>query len=151
MTDQNPDTDTRRTWMGTLAKARPSEIHDLVAALPDRPEFEWLRPPESGGVMVRGRTGGTGAPFNLGEMTVTRCALRLTSGEVGHAYVQGRDRRHAEEAALVDALMQGPRAEEVRAGVLGPLTEAREKTRRSRAAKADATRVDFFTLVRGED
>ena len=151
MTDQTPDTDARRTWMGTLAKARPSDLHDRVAGLPDCPDYDWLRPPESGGVMVRGRTGGTGAPFNLGEMTVTRCALRLTSGEVGHAYVQGRDRRHAEEAALVDALMQGPRAEEVRASVLVPLTEAREQARRTRAAKADATRVDFFTLVRGED
>ena len=100
--------------------------------------------------MVRGRTGGTGAPFNMGEMTVTRCALRLETGEVGHAYVQGRDKAHAERAALVDALMQGPRAAELREAVLAPLAEAEAAARRGRAARAAATKVDFFTMVRGE-
>ncbi len=120
-------------------------------ALGDLPEATWLQPPEVGTVMVRGRTGGTGAAFNLGEMSLTRCALRLTSGEVGHAYVQGRDKAHARRAALIDALMQTDRAPELRAAVLEPLeTEARAATL-ARAQKAAATKVDFFTMVRGED
>ena len=101
--------------------------------------------------MVQGRMGGTGAPFNLGEMTVTRCALRIDSGEVGHGYVQGRDRDHAGRAALVDALMQTPRADEIEAQILGPLASEATSRAQDRAAHAAATKVEFFTMARGED
>lgn len=138
----------RQERMGLLARASADQLGALVAALPD---YDWLRPPEVGAVMVRGRVGATGAPFNLGEMTVTRCALRLSDGRVGHAYVQGRDKAHATRAALVDAWMQGAEAAQVEADVLAPL-RAREAVRRSaRAEKAAATKVEFFTMVRGED
>jgi alpha-D-ribose 1-methylphosphonate 5-triphosphate synthase subunit PhnG len=142
----------RRDWMGLLARSAPAA---LARALPEAEAMlagaAWLRPPEVGAVMVRGRIGGTGAPFNLGEMTVTRCALRLPDGTVGLAQVQGRDPAHAARAALVDALMQGPRADAIRAGVLAPLAAAETAARTARAARAAATRVEFFTLVRGED
>jgi alpha-D-ribose 1-methylphosphonate 5-triphosphate synthase subunit PhnG len=95
--------------------------------------------------------GGTGAPFNLGEMTVTRCALKLETGEVGHAYVQGRDKAHAERAALIDAMMQTNAGEGLRATVLDPLQDAMTRAKADRAAKAAATKVDFFTMVRGDD
>ncbi len=101
--------------------------------------------------MVRGRASGTGAPFNLGEMTVTRCALRLDCGTVGHAYIQGRNKADAEAAAITDALMQTEQANAVREHVLNPLEQARCAAKASRAAKAAATKVDFFTLVRGDD
>ena len=101
--------------------------------------------------MVHGRIGGTGQPFNLGEMTVTRCALRLASGAVGHAHVQGRDKAHAIRAAVLDALMQTADAATVRATVLQPLAQEEAQRRATRAAKAAATKVEFFTLVRGED
>jgi alpha-D-ribose 1-methylphosphonate 5-triphosphate synthase subunit PhnG len=78
----------RKTWMATLAKAPPAR---LAALMPDLPPHEVLRAPEIGAVMVQGRTGATGAPFNLGEMTVTRASVRLGCGAVGHAWVQGRD------------------------------------------------------------
>jgi alpha-D-ribose 1-methylphosphonate 5-triphosphate synthase subunit PhnG len=99
---------------------------------------------------VRGRAGATGAAFNLGEMSVTRCSLRLGDGRVGHAMVQGRDRAKAEVAALCDALMQGEGGDTVEAAILTPLSEARRVRREERAAKAAATKVDFFTMVRGE-
>ncbi|PTW50948.1 phosphonate C-P lyase system protein PhnG [Rhodovulum kholense] len=102
--------------------------------------------------MVRGRMGGTGAPFNLGEVTVTRCALRLQEGGVvGHAWVQGRDKAKARRAALADALMQTGRADELRARLLDPLAEEMAAAETGRAARAAATRVEFFTMVRGED
>lgn len=138
----------RRAWMGLLAKAPPGRLAELLS---EEPAHALLRAPEIGAVMVRGRMGGTGAPFNLGEMTVTRCSLRLATGEVGHAWVQGRDRAHARRAALVDALMQGADAAAVRAQVLAPLAAEAEARAATRAAKAAATRVEFFTLVRGED
>lgn len=141
----------RKAWMSLLAKAPPARLAELWAAFDASPDFTWLRPPEVGGVMVRGRTGGTGAPFNLGEMTVTRCAVSLADGTVGHGYVQGRDKTHAETAAKIDALMQGESAAALEAAVLAPLRAERDQARTTRAAKAAATKVDFFTLVRGED
>lgn len=141
----------RQAWMSTLAKAPAEDVGRLWEALGAAPEHEMLRAPEVGGVMVRGRAGATGAPFNLGEMTVTRCSLRLSCGTVGHGYVQGRDKAHAKTAALVDALMQTAEAARVRAAVLVPLQQAMEAARATRKAKAAATKVEFFTLVRGED
>lgn len=141
----------RKAWMALLAKAPEGRIGQLLDAAMDRPDFSWLRAPEIGSAMVRGRAGGTGAPFNLGEMTVTRCALSLSSGEVGHAYIAGRRKADAEAAALVDAMMQGPASQAVRAAVLDPLETERMAQKTKRAAKAAATKVDFFTMTRGED
>ena len=138
----------RKSWMATLAKAPPQR---LAALFPDLPPHHVLRQPETGAVMVRGRVGGTGAAFNLGEMTVTRASVRLETGEVGHAWAQGRDKAHALRAAAVDALMQTGAARDLTAQVLRPLQAEAEAARATRAAKAAATKVDFFTMVRGED
>lgn len=145
------DPNARREWMGLLARAPAADLDRLWGHAGLAPAFSTLRPPETGTVMLRGRSGATGAPFNLGEMTVTRSALRLADGRVGHGYVQGRSRTHATQAALLDALMQGAEAGQVRAAILQPLAQAETARRAARAAKAAATRVDFFTLVRGED
>jgi len=136
--------------MGLLATAPGDRLTGLWSAVPE-PAHDLLRAPEQGTVMVRGRTGATGAPFNLGEMAVTRCAVRLADGTVGHGYVQGRDKGAARAAALVDALMQTGQSVVVQEAVLTPLRAEREAARADRAAKSAATRVEFFTLVRGED
>jgi len=145
------ETAARKAWMSLLAKAPEGRVPELLDAAMPRPPFNWLRAPEIGSTMVRGRAGGTGAAFNLGEVTVTRCALTLDSGEVGHAYIQGRRKADAEAAALVDALMQGPAADTIRAAVLDPLDAERTARTTARAAKAAATKVEFFTMARGED
>lgn len=95
--------------------------------------------------------GGVGAPFNLGEITVTRCSLQLETGEVGHGYAQGRDKAKVEIIALIDALMQTPAAAALEKSVLRPLAAEMADAKATRARKAAATRVDFFTMVRGED
>lgn len=141
----------RKAWMSLLAQADEADLSRLWQAFDRNPDFNWLRPPEAGGVMVRGRMGGSGAPFNLGEMTVTRCALTLTDGTVGHAYVQGRSKPKAEIAAKVDALMQTEAAQDLRQAVLDPLQQVQQAQKQARAAKAAATKVEFFTMVRGED
>lgn len=141
-------TTARRGWMALLAKARPER---LVALMPDLPDHALLRSPESGAVMVRGRIGAGGGAFNLGEMTVTRCSVRMECGTVGHAWVQGRDKGHARRAAVLDALMQTEAAAGVRALVLDQLAAEADQARAARAGKAAATKVDFFTMVRGED
>ncbi|GAA0300323.1 phosphonate C-P lyase system protein PhnG [Rhodovulum strictum] len=139
---------TRAEAMGLLARARPERLAELA---PDLPGHAMLRAPETGAVMVQGRQGGTGAPFNLGEMTVTRCAVRLDCGAIGHAWVQGRDKGHARRAAVLDALLQTDRAAELAATILAPLAADETARHASQAARAGATRVEFFTMVRGED
>ncbi|HYZ32278.1 MAG TPA: phosphonate C-P lyase system protein PhnG, partial [Crenalkalicoccus sp.] len=120
----HPDPD-RRHWMGVLARAGAAEIEAQLAALPPLPPHQRLRGPETGLVMVRGRQGGDGAPFNLGEMTVTRCSVRLEGGAVGHGYVAGRDARQAELAAALDAALQDPaRREALLEAVIAPLAAA---------------------------
>jgi alpha-D-ribose 1-methylphosphonate 5-triphosphate synthase subunit PhnG len=101
--------------------------------------------------MARGRAGGTGQRFNLGEITVTRCAVQGADGHIGHGYVAGRDKRKAELVASFDALLQAPdRRAALLARVVEPLATAQAATRSATARKAAATRVEFFTMVRGE-
>lgn len=144
MTQNAPHPDPeRRHWMAVLARASGDDIAALIPALP---AHERLRPPETGLVMVRGRAGGDGAGFNLGEMTVTRCAVRLGQA-VGHAYVAGRDKRQAELAALIDAALQDPaRRDALMDGVIAPLAQRQQAARDAEARRAAATRVDFLAM-----
>jgi alpha-D-ribose 1-methylphosphonate 5-triphosphate synthase subunit PhnG len=141
----------RARWMALLAKAPPTVFAAAVVSYGALPGHRWLRKPEVGLAMVRARTGGTGTQFNLGEMSLTRCALRLASGEMGVAYVAGRDLVHAERAAVFDALMQSdarPRVEQI---VLQPIAAALAASLSMTLARAEATKVEFMTMVRGED
>jgi len=155
--DAGPAQALRQRWISVLAKATPGELEAAWEDLADKPDYDWLRRPEVGMVMVRARTGGTGGQFNLGQMTVTRCALRLTggaagSGCVGLGYVQGRSKRHAELAAVFDALLQDDaRRAALERAVVAPLEAAQAGRRCDRSRKANATKVNFFTLVRGEN
>jgi alpha-D-ribose 1-methylphosphonate 5-triphosphate synthase subunit PhnG len=140
----------RKSAMAVLAHSQTSEIAKLLAGL-DLPTCEELREPEDGLVMVRGRIGGDGAAFNLGEATVSRAAVRLSSGEIGFGYVLGRDKTKAGMIALCDALIQArDHAEAVETRVVAPLRGAMIAARAQRAAEAAATRVDFYAMVRGE-
>lgn len=137
----------RRHWMSVLARATADELAARLDMIDDVPAYHPLRGPESGLVMVRGRAGGGGAPFNLGEMTVTRCTVRTADGMVGHAYVKGRDVRQAELAAVFDALLQDPmRQAMLQTTVIEPLTTDQTARRAEVAAKAAATKVQFFAM-----
>jgi alpha-D-ribose 1-methylphosphonate 5-triphosphate synthase subunit PhnG len=134
----------RRRWMSVLARADARELRDRLGTVP---QYRLLRGPEAGLVMVRGRTGGGGAPFNFGEMTTTRCTVRTDRGFVGHAYVAGRDEELAELAALADALLQDPaRQSRMLHEVIEPLAATQQARRDEVAAKAAATRVEFFAM-----
>jgi alpha-D-ribose 1-methylphosphonate 5-triphosphate synthase subunit PhnG len=142
----------RQAAMATLAHAGADELRRVweESGLPG--EAYLLRGPETGLVTLRGRIGGGGAPFNVGEATVTRATVRLADGTVGHAYALGRDREKARLSAIADALWQQPRHRaDVEAKVLAPLRKAAALADEKRRAETAATKVDFFTLVRGED
>ena len=116
----DPTIAARQRWMGVLARARREELDAHADALRDA-DYHLLRAAETGMTLVRGRMGGTGSPFNLGEMTVTRCVVRLGDGRTGYSYVAGRDKRHAELAALADAHLQGADAAAWQARLIEPL------------------------------
>ncbi|RWC27139.1 MAG: phosphonate C-P lyase system protein PhnG [Mesorhizobium sp.] len=142
----------RKAAMSTLAQSSGDDIVRLwnEAGLPS--DAELLRGPETGLVTLRGRIGGGGAPFNVGEATVTRATVRLPSGQVGHCYALGRDKQKAKLAAIADALWQDPgRRAEVETGLIAPLRSALTTAQEKRRAETAATKVDFFTMVRGED
>ncbi len=142
----------RQAAMAVLAQAEADEIERGLRLAGDGVEFTEPRPAETGLIMLRGRIGGDGAPFNVGEATVTRAAVQLASGVIGFGYVLGRDHRKARAAALCDALLQTDDYRlRVEQRVLAPLRLAQQQRRVFAREKTAATRVDFFTLVRGED
>jgi alpha-D-ribose 1-methylphosphonate 5-triphosphate synthase subunit PhnG len=140
----------RKAAMAVLASSTAADIAARVQTIA-LPDHEDLREGENGIVMVRGRIGGDGAPFNLGEATLSRAAVRLASGEVGFGYTLGRDRDKARLIALCDALAQSNAfADEVGTKVIAPLRAMVAARRERKAAETAATRVDFYTMVRGE-
>lgn len=140
----------RRHWLAVLARASTAALERCVQDLGPLPAGETVRAPETGMVMLRGRAGGTGNAFNLGEATVTRCALRVGAA-LGVGYTLGRDARKAERIALLDALLQDEaRRDALLAAVVDPLARQQAQDRAREAAATESSRVEFFTLVRGE-
>src|SRR6478735_2913542 len=146
----NPGQEHRKEVMGVLSHAAAGRLGELWGAWADKPGFHRVRGPETGLVMVRARAGGGGNPFNLGEATVTRSTVRLETGEVGHAYCLGRDGDKAVQSALFDALLQRD-AEAVETLVLRPLREEQAAADAKLRDETAATKVDFFTMVRGDN
>lgn len=148
---QNPVPHTERQhWIGVLARARRGQLQPFEDALRDV-EYQLIRAPEIGMTLVRGRMGGNGAPFNVGEMSVTRCVVRLADGRTGYSYLAGRDKVHAELAALADAHLQGAQQRHWLAQMITPLATVQAERRAAKEAETAATKVEFFTLVRGEN
>lgn len=142
----------RKAAMAVLSRAPADALKRAWSEAGLGVEAHAVRGPETGLVTVRGRIGGGGAPFNFGEATVTRATVRLSTGEVGHAYALGRDKEKARLSAIADALWQDPaRRGEVEAKLLAPLRAVLAEADRRRRAETAATKVDFFTMVRGED
>jgi alpha-D-ribose 1-methylphosphonate 5-triphosphate synthase subunit PhnG len=148
---QQTDRSARRDWLAVLARAGTQALEACYRQAEPWPAVERVRVPEVGMVMLRGRVGGTGEAFNLGEASLTRCAIRLAGGALGVGYALGRDRRKAELVALFDALLQD-RAGQARwmAQVVEPLRQQQALQRDAASRAAASSRVDFFTMVRGE-
>jgi alpha-D-ribose 1-methylphosphonate 5-triphosphate synthase subunit PhnG len=138
-----------RDAVGLLAVATASELAVGMAVCGDTDAIVDLKPPETGLVMLRGRIGGDGAPFNVGEATVTRAVVRLANGTVGYSYRLGRDKAAARQAAILDALWQTPdRREQIEARVLKAVRDRIAADRDRAGREAAASKVEFFTLAR---
>lgn len=141
----------RQKIIATLAAATPEAVAEKYQTI-DAPDYELVRQPETGLVMVRGRMGGTGSPFNLGEVTVTRCVIRLATGETGSAYSLGRNKEKALQSAVIDAMWQrGEAKDQIEASIIAPLAAMQAGMRETVREETEATKVNFFTMVRGDN
>jgi alpha-D-ribose 1-methylphosphonate 5-triphosphate synthase subunit PhnG len=141
----------RRRAMEILAKADEALLAGAWSALPEIPRYQKVRGPETGLVMIRGRIGGGGSPFNLGEASVSRATVRLDSGEIGHGHCLGLSKRKAELIALFDALCQRTADIAVVDTLVARIAAAHAEEEQVQEEQAAATRVEFFTMVRGDD
>ena len=140
----------RQAWMAILAKSSVNDLEQQMKALGKLPKYTFLRQPEIGLAMVRGRAGGTGEAFNLGEITVTRCVVKL-GNVTGFGYVGGRSKRHAELAAVCDGLLQQDEwFSEVGDRVIQALQAKLIEQQQKQQSRTEATKVEFFTMLRGE-
>ena len=146
------DIATRQRWMRVLAHSQPAALSARMSALSLAPDYDTLRAPEIGLVQIQARMGGTGERFFAGDATLTRAAIRLNSGTLGYSYVLGRDKAHAERCAVIDALLQEqPYFQTLMEILIAPLEADRAARIAARQAEVNTSRVDFFTLVRGDN
>ena len=146
------DTSTRQRWMRVLAHSQPAALAARMNALGLTPDYDTIRAPEIGLVQIQARMGGTGERFFAGDATLTRAAIRLHSGTLGYGYVLGRDKAHAERCAVIDALLQEqPHFQTLMETLISPLEADRAARIAARQAEVNTSRVDFFTLVRGDN
>ena len=142
----------RQAWMSILARADFDDLQERWSSLSITPSYSKLRPAEIGMVMVRARVNGSGSSFNMGEATATRCSVQMASGEVGASYILGRNKSHATLAAVIDGEMQrGEFQQKITEKLLAPLQIIEQIRQQKKQVKATKTKVDFFTLARGED
>ncbi len=145
----------RARWLAVLAQAPKRVLKETWDGLDAKPRYRLLRAPETGLALVRGRIGGIGQRFNFGEMSLSRCSLAVDDGQggevAGHGYVAGCDLDHALYIALFDGMMQMPaQADWLESQLIAPQEKAQAESRRLRVEIAQASRVEFFTMVRGE-
>jgi alpha-D-ribose 1-methylphosphonate 5-triphosphate synthase subunit PhnG len=141
----------RQCWLKILAKSNVNQLESAWQTIHEKPEYRYLRRPETGMIMVHARTGGTGKRFNLGEITVTRCTVGTEAGLIGCGYIMGGDHRHVELVALFDALLQDARYRSIlMKSVISRLESGQKEQNKRVSQKTTATKVDFFTMVRGE-
>jgi len=148
----NPSVDQEKRVIRVLAHSDAQALAQKYETLADLPAWQFVRKPESGLVMVRGRIGGTSGPFNFGEVTVTRAAVSIETGETGFSYAFGRDRTKAEQSAIIHALWKRPnRQSDIETKVIEPLEQLLQEAETKTREEIEPTKVEFYTMVRGDD
>jgi alpha-D-ribose 1-methylphosphonate 5-triphosphate synthase subunit PhnG len=148
---ENSSATARQRWMAVLARATAQDLAAIVERMGGIPAHTVLKPAEVGTIMVEARAGGTGTRFNMGEATVTRCVVDLGAGSLGFAYALGTDRRKALLAAILDARLQAGSDGAWLPDAVAELGAKQRLARDLASRKAAASKVDFFTMVRGND
>ncbi|KGD75909.1 phosphonate C-P lyase system protein PhnG [Pantoea vagans] len=142
----------RQRWLSVLAHSSAALLEAHWQALNLQPAFTLIRPAEIGLTRLQARMGATGKRFVMGDATVTRAVVQLEDGTLGYSYLLGRDKAHAERCALLDALLQQPETRQLlEEKIITPLAAWRDEQRQLRAREIASSKVDFFTLVRGDN
>ncbi|WP_314984294.1 phosphonate C-P lyase system protein PhnG [uncultured Pantoea sp.] len=142
----------RQRWLSVLAHSSAALLEAHWQALNLQPAFTLVRPAEIGLTRLQARMGATGKRFVMGDATVTRAVVQLDDGTLGYSYLLGRDKAHAERCALLDALLQQPETRQLlEEKIITPLAAWRDEQRQLRAREIVSSKVDFFTLVRGDN
>ncbi|MEN4524814.1 phosphonate C-P lyase system protein PhnG [Pantoea agglomerans] len=142
----------RQRWLSVLAHSSAALLETHWQALNLQPAFTLIRPAEIGLTRLQARMGATGKRFVMGDATVTRAVVHLSDGTLGYSYLLGRDKAHAERCALLDALLQQPETRQLlEEKIITPLAAWRDEQRQLRAREIASSKVDFFTLVRGDN
>ncbi|WNN42911.1 phosphonate C-P lyase system protein PhnG [Winslowiella toletana] len=142
----------RQHWLSVLAHSQPEQLEQHWLALKLQPDYQVIRPAETGLTRLQARMGATGQRFVLGDMTITRAVVRTADGTCGYSYIAGRDKAHAERCALLDALLQQQEMHQLlQQQLITPLAAARAERQQLRSREIASSRVDFFTLVRGDN
>lgn len=142
----------RSKWMSVLAQSQFEELQQHWKDVSIDTDYQMVRQPEIGLTQIRARMGGSGREFNMGDATITRAVIKLPSGELGYSYIRGRNKAHAELAAVLDGLLQiSSNQTSLLTRIIEPLAAIKQERDQLKAAEVAATKVDFFTLVRGED
>lgn len=142
----------RQRWLSVLAHSSAALLETHWQALNLQPAFTLIRPAEIGLTRLQARMGATGKRFVMGDATVTRAVVQLSDGTLGYSYLLGRDKVHAERCALLDALLQQPETRQLlEEKIITPLAAWRDEQRQLRAREIASSKVDFFTLVRGDN
>ena len=150
--DHTNSIERRRERLAVLARTEALEINRLWEKLGIDVNFRRLKGPVSGLIALHGRIGGGGDPFQFGEATLSRAVIELETGEIGYGQALGRDLAKVERCAVIDALAQNPEhAHQIETELIAPLRDQLIEADDSAREKVAATKVDFFTLVRGED
>ena len=142
----------RKSAMALLARASFEELCNGLELAGCSLECEDMRPAEVGLIMARGRISGNGRPFNLGEVSVSRAAVRLACGTTGFSYLLDRDPSRARLAAIADDWWQTDnKRSSIETYLLQPVRTRIAAEKHKQRAQVAATQVDFFTMVRGDD
>ncbi len=145
------DEKNRKNALSILAKSALSNIVECWDSVDIDPVFSFLKKPEVGMVMVRAKAGGDGQQFNMGEMTVTRCVIQLDSKEIGYGYTSGRNPKKSKIIAVIDACFQvNTLNKTIENNIISPLENILMEKESKQKNKVDSSKVDFFTMVRGE-
>jgi alpha-D-ribose 1-methylphosphonate 5-triphosphate synthase subunit PhnG len=141
----------RQRWMSALAQAPIDVLEFVWHEIEGTVSYRFIEKPAVSTVTVRVRGVGAGWGLALGEMRVSRCSVQLPQGTIGHGYVAGRDLRHAELAAVFDALLQDPsRRPFLETRLIGPMLRAAGSSVTAGAAPESAARAQLFTVTCGE-
>lgn len=138
----------RKKRFEILARADSATLSPIAEEVLRTAKVDVLKKPETSLVMLRALDSITGDPFNMGEVLVTECEVRL-GNHVGYSLIMGEEPERALAAAIIDAALESGRASAP--SIEGKLWQEEQRLRTERRqenALIGRTRVNFEIVRR---